>query len=79
MVVIAQFSLMSDSLGPHGLQQGTPASLSYTTSWSWLRLVSIEPMMPSNHLILRHPFLLLPSILPSNGVFSNESALCIRW
>ena len=55
------------------------ASLSITTSWSLLKLMSIELVMPSNHLILCHPFLLLPSIFPSIRVFSNESALCIRW
>ena len=54
------------------------ASLSITNSWSLLKLISIESVMPSNHLILCHP-LLLPSIFPSIGVFSNESALCIRW
>ena len=46
---------------------------------SLLKLMSIESMMPSNHLILCHPLLLLPSIFPSIRVFSNESALCIRW
>ena len=55
------------------------ASLSFTVSWSLLKLMSIESMMPSNHLILYHPLLLLPSIFPSIRVFSNESALCIRW
>ena len=55
------------------------ASLSFTISWSLLRLMSIESVMPSNHLILCHPLLLLPSILPSIRVFSNESALHIRW
>ena len=55
------------------------ASLSITNSWSLLKLMSIEPVMPSNHLILWHPLLLLPSIFPSIRVFSNESALCIRW
>ena len=54
-------------------------SLFITNSQSLLRLTSIELVMPSNHLILCHPFLLLPSILPSIRVFSNESALCIRW
>ena len=54
------------------------ASLSITNSWSLLKLMSIESVMPSNHLILCHP-LLLPSILPSIGVFSNESVLRIRW
>ena len=55
------------------------ASLSITNSWSLLKLMSIESMMPSNHLILCHPLLLLPSIFPSIRVFSSESALCIRW
>ena len=55
------------------------ASLSITTSWSLLKLMSIESVMPSNHLILCRPLLLLPSIFPSNRVFSNESALLIRW
>ena len=54
------------------------APLSFTISWSMLRLMSIESMMLSNHLILCHP-LLLPSILPSIRVFSNKSAVCIRW
>ena len=55
------------------------ASLSITSSWSLLRLMSIELVMPSNHLILCHPFLLPPSIFPSIRVFSNESVLHIRW
>ena len=55
------------------------ASLSITNSWSLLKLMSIELVMPSNHLILCRPLLLLPSIFPSIRVFSNESALCIRW
>ena len=50
-----------------------------TSSQSLLKLMSIESVMPSNHLILCHPLLLLPSIFPSIRVFSNESALCIRW
>ena len=54
------------------------ASLSFTISRSLLKLISIELVMPSNHLVLCHP-LLLPSIFPSIRVFSNESALCIRW
>ena len=53
------------------------ASQSITRSWSLLKL--IESVMPSNHLILCHLLLLLPSIFPSIGVFSNESVLCIRW
>ena len=55
------------------------ASLSITNSWSLLKLVPIESVMPSNHLILCQPLLLLPSIFPSIRVFSNESALRIRW
>ena len=55
------------------------ASLSFTTLWSLLKLISIESMMPSNHLILCGPLLLLPSIFPSIRGFSNESTLCIRW
>ena len=54
------------------------ASLSFTISQSLLKLLFFELMMSSNQLILCHP-LLLPSIFPSSGVFSNESALCIRW
>ena len=55
------------------------ASLSFTVSWSLLKLMTIELMMPSNHLILCCPLFLLPSIFPSIRFFSNESALCIRW
>ena len=55
------------------------ASLSITNSQSLLKLMSIELVMPSNHLILCCPFLLPPSIFPCIRVFSNESALCIRW
>ena len=55
------------------------ASLSITNSQSLLKLMSIESVMPSNHLILCHPLLLLPSIFPSIRVFSNESVLHIRW
>ena len=55
------------------------ASLSITNSRSLLKLMSIESVMPSNHLILYHPLLLLPSIFPRIRVFSNESALCMRW
>ena len=55
------------------------ASLSFTISWSLLKLMCIESVMPSNHLILCRPLLLLPSAFPRIRVFSNESALCIRW
>ena len=64
-----------DSLRPHAACQ---ASLSITNYWSLLKLMSIESVMPSNHLILYHPLLLLPSIFPSIRVFSNESVLSIR-
>ena len=55
------------------------SSLSITNSQNLLKFMSIESVMTSNHLILCHPFLLLPSIFPSIRVFSNESVLCIRW
>ena len=55
------------------------ASLSITNSQSLLKLMSIESVMPSNHLVLCHPFLLPPSIFPGIRVFSNESVLHIRW
>ena len=64
--------VMSDSLWPQ-------APLSCTISQSLLRLTSIELVMPSKHLILCHPLLLLPSIFPSISVFSSESVLRIRW
>ena len=54
------------------------ASLSFTISWSFLKLMSIESVMPSNHLIFCCPLLLSP-VPPSIRVFSNESVLCIRW
>ena len=55
------------------------ASLSITNSWSVLKIMSIESVMPSNHLNLCRPLLLLPSVFPSLSVFSNESVLNIRW
>ena len=55
------------------------APLSITNFWSLLKLISIEPVRPSNRLILCHPLLLPPSIFPSIRVFSSESFLCIRW
>ena len=54
-------------------------SLTFTNSQSLLKLLSIESVMPPKHFILCHPLLLLPSIFPSNRVFSNESALYIKW
>ena len=68
---------MSDSLQPHGLQHGRPLCPSPTLSL--LKLMSIELVMPPNHLILCHPLLLLPSIFPSIRVFSNEPVLRISW
>ena len=70
-------SVMSDSLWPHGLQH---ARFPYPSanSWSLLKLMSIESLMPSNHLILCCPFLLLPSVFPGIRVFSNESVLHIK-
>ena len=55
------------------------ASLSITNSQSFLKLMSVESVMPSNHLLLCHPLLLLPSVFPSIKVFSSESVLCIKW
>ena len=72
-------SVVSDSLWSHGLHAAHQASLSITNSQSLLKLMSIESVMPSNHLILCHPLLLLLSIFPSIRVFSNESVLHIRW
>ena len=65
-------SVVSDSLRPHGLQH-------FAISWSLLKLTSMESVMPSSHLILCHPLLLPPSIFPSIRIYSNESALHIRW
>ena len=69
-------SVVSDSVTPWTAVQ--QASLSITNSWSLLRLMSIESVIPTNHFILCHP-LLLPSIFPSIRVLSNKSALRIRW
>ena len=68
---------MIDSVTPRPAVR--QASLSITNSWSLLKLMSIESVMPSDHLILCHPLLLLSPIPPSIRVFSNESALRIRW
>ena len=70
-------SVVSDSVTPwNAACQG---SLSITNSLSLLKLMSVESVMPSNHIILCHPLLLLPSVYPSIRVFSNESILRIRW
>ena len=70
-------SVVSDSVAPWNAAH--QASLSNTNSWSSLRLTSIESVMPSSHLILWRPLLLLPSIPPSIRAFSNESTLHMRW
>ena len=70
-------SVMSDSVTPWTVAH--QASLSITKSQSLLKLISIKSVMPSNHLILCHPLILLPSIFHSIRVFSKESVLCIRW
>ena len=70
-------SVVSDSVKPW--TGACQASLSITNSWSLLKLMSIESVMPSNHLILCRPLLLLPSIFPSIRVYSNELVLRIRW
>ena len=77
-------SQLHQSLSGTGLFATPPipthqASLSITNFWSLLKLMSIESVMPSNHLILCHPFLLPPSIFPSIRLSSNESALRMRW
>ena len=83
--VVHQFQIQSVQLLSRVQLFATPwttahqASLSITNSWSLLKLMSIESVMPSSYLILCCPFLLLPSIFPSIRVFSNESALHIRW
>ena len=61
------------------MNHSTQASLSITNSWSLLKLMSIQSIMPSSYLILCRPLLLLPSISPTIRVFSNESALRMRW
>ena len=84
--ITVQFScsVMSDSLRPHEPQHARPPcppleDTSLNTSWSSLRLASIDSVMPSSHLILCHTLPLLPPIPPSIRVFSNESTLCVRW
>ena len=79
VIPLSQFSrsVMSDSAIPWTAAR--QASLSITNSQSLLKLMSIELVMPSNHLILYRPLLLPPSIFPSLRVFSNESVLHIRW
>ena len=71
-------SVVSNSLWPHGLQHARLPCLSLTP-WRLLKLMSIKSVTPSKHLILYCPLFFLPSIFPSIRVFSNESALHIRW
>ena len=74
---ISQFSSVQSLNHVNSLQ---PQGQQYTRlPWSLLKLLSIELVMPFNHLIFCHPLFLLPSIFPSIRVFSNELALCIRW
>ena len=77
MLLLFSRSVVSDSVSPRTAAH--QASLSITNSRSLLKLMSIESVMPSSHLILCRPLLLLPSIFPTIRVFSNESALHIRW
>ena len=81
MLCVLQFSSVAQSCPTlcNPMIEARQASLSITNSWSSLRLTAIESVMPSSHLILCHPLLLLPLIPPSNRVFSNESTLRIRW
>ena len=81
MCASVQFSrsVMSDSLQSHGPQHSRPPCPSPTKYGSLPILLSIESVMPSNHLVLCCPLLLLPSIFPSIRVISNESVLCMRW
>ena len=78
LLLLFSQSVVSHTLWPHGLQH-TRLPCLFTISWTLLTLMSIESVMPSNHLILCRPLLLLPSIFPSIRVFSIESALHIRW
>ena len=77
MIVQFSCSVMSNSVTPW--TEACQASLSITNSLSLFKLMSIELVMPSNHLILCRPLLLLPSIFPTIRVFSSESVLPIRW
>ena len=72
-----QFSSVAQSCNP--MSHSSQASLSITNSWSLPKLMSIELVMPFNHLSLCRPLLLLPSIFPCIRIFSKELALCIRW
>ena len=77
LLLLFSLLVVSDSVTPW--TAACQASLSFTISWSLLKLMSIESVMPSNHLILCRPLLLLPSAFPSSRFFSSELALHIRW
>jgi len=72
-------SVLSNSLGPHEGQHARPPCSSPTNSETLPKLISIESVMQTNHLILCHPLVLLPSIFPNIRVFSSESALPVWW
>ena len=76
-LLLSSHSVMSNTVTPW--TAACQASLSFTISWSLLKLMPIELVMPSDHLILCHPLLLLPLIFPSSRVFSNELVLWITW
>ena len=78
MLLLFSCSVVSDSLWPPWTA-AHQASLSFTISWSLLKILPIESVTPSNHHMFCLPLLLLPLIFPSIRVFSNESVLCIRW
>ena len=79
MLLLFSPSVILDSLQHHGLHAAHQASLSFTVSSSFFKLISIELVIPSKHLILRCPLLLLPSVFPSIKVVSNELAFHIRF
>ena len=79
MVIVVVRSLSRVRLFTTPWTAARQALFSFTISWSSLKLMSVESMMPSNHLILRRPLFLLPSIFPSIKALSNESVLCLRW
>ena len=75
--ILGNYVAVSDSVTPQ--TAACQASLSFTISWSLLKLTSIKSVMSSDHLILCHPLLLLPSVFPSIRVLHNELPLCFRW
>ena len=76
-ILLFNHSVVSDFVTPWTTAHQT--SVSFTTSRSLLKLMSIKSVIPSNHFTLSHPLLLLPSVFPSIRIFSGESALCFRW